>query len=82
VATFNPATRELTIPAMPAHASFIRSFRQPAGATAVSAGVSAMPTVSVVGITPLTPGVTYQLWVVRENSRGAGPASNKVSFTA
>ena len=81
-ATFNPATRELTILALPAHASFLRAFRQPAGAPAVSAGVSATPTVSVVGITPLTPGVTYQMWVVGENSRGTGPESNKVTFTA
>ena len=81
-ATFNAATRELTVPTMPAHASFIRAYRQPAGGPAVSAGVSSTATVSVVGNTPLTLGVTYTLWVVGENSRGTGPESNKVSYTA
>jgi hypothetical protein len=81
-ATFNPATRELTIPAMPAHATFIRSYRQPAGGSAVAAGVSSTPTVSVISIGPLTAGVTYQLWVVGVNSQGEGADSNKVGFTA
>lgn len=60
--TFNAATRELTIAAMPAHASYIRAYRLPAGGIAVTAGVSSTPTVSVVGLTPLTPGVNYQAW--------------------
>lgn len=81
-ATFSAATRELTIPAMPAHATFLRSFRKPAGGSAESAGVSNTNVVSVVGVTPLTPGATYELWVVGENSRGKGPESNHVSFTA
>lgn len=81
-ATFNAATRELTIPALPDHTSFIRAYRQPAGGAAVVAGVSSTPTVSVVGISPVTPGVNYQSWVVGVNSRGEGPTSNKVSFTA
>jgi hypothetical protein len=81
-ATFDAATRELTIAAVPDHASFIRSYRQPAGGPAVVAGVSSTETVSVVGITPVTPGVTYQAWVVGVNSRGEGPASNKITFIA
>jgi hypothetical protein len=81
-ATFNNATRELTIPAMPDHASFIRAYRQPAGGSKVVAGVSGTTVVSVVGLSPLTPGVTYQAWVVGVNSRCEGPESNKVTFTA
>jgi hypothetical protein len=81
-ATFNAATRELTIPAVPDHASFIRAYRQPSGGAAVAAGVSNTATVSVVGISPLTPGVHYDVWLVGVNSRGEGPASNKLSFTA
>jgi hypothetical protein len=81
-ATFNAATRELTIPDVPDHASFIRAYRQPAGGAAIVAGVSSTATVSVVGISPLTAGVNYQVWAVGVNSRGEGPASNKVSFTA
>jgi hypothetical protein len=81
-ATFDAATRALSIPAMPGHATFIRSYRQVTGGTAEPAGVSNSVTVSVVDFSPLTPGATYQLWVVGVNSRGEGPASNKVSFTA
>jgi hypothetical protein len=66
---------------MPDHASFLRAYRQPAGGPAVVAGVSSTVVVSVVGISPLTPSVSYQGWVVGVNSRGEGPESNKVSFT-
>ncbi|MDQ6809756.1 MAG: hypothetical protein M3Z64_10115 [Verrucomicrobiota bacterium] len=81
-ATYNNVARELTIPAMPDHATFLRAYRQPAGGAAAVAGVSSTPTVSVVGISPLTPGVTYQAWLVGVNSRGEGAESNKISFTA
>lgn len=81
-ATFDAATRQLTVPAMPAHATSLRAYRQPAGGSASLAGVSASATVSVVGIAPLTPGVTYEVWAVGKNSRGEGPASNKITFTA
>jgi hypothetical protein len=56
-ATFDAATCELTIPDMPAHATFLRAIRKPAGGTAESAGVSNTATVTVVGVTPPTPGV-------------------------
>ncbi len=81
-ASYNNVTRELTIPAEPEHATFIRAYRQPAGGAAVVAGVSSTTSVSVVGISPLTPGVSYQAWVVGVNSRGEGPESNKITFTA
>ena len=81
-ATFNSATRELTIPALPAHATSLIAFRQPAGGTAEQAGVSTTNVVGVSDFSPLTAGVTYQLWVVGRNSRGNGPESNKVAFTA
>lgn len=81
-ATFDPATRLLTVPAMPAHATSLRAYRQPAGGPISFAGASATTSVSVVGFIPLTPGVTYTAWVVGKNSRGEGPISNKITFTA
>jgi hypothetical protein len=81
-ASFNAATRELTIPAIPEPASFIRSKRQPAGGPVTDAGVSNSSTVSVVSIAPLAPRVSYTVWVVGVNSRGESPESNKITFTA
>lgn len=81
-ATFHAAARELTIPEMPKHGTFLRAYRQPAGGPETIAGVSTDTTVSVVGFVPLTPGVVYEVWIVPANSRGEGPASNKISFTA
>ena len=81
-ATFNASTRELTIPALPAHATSLVAFRQPAGGAAEQGGVSTTNVVGVADFSPLTPGVTYALWVVGRNSRGNGPESNHVSFTA
>jgi Fibronectin type III domain len=63
-------------------ATFIRACRQPAGGPAEDGGVSNTTTVSVVDFTPLTPGVTYTVWVVGVNSSGEGPISNKITFTA
>ena len=81
-ATFSAATRELTIPALPAHATSLVAFRQPAGGAAEQGGVSTTNAVGVADFSPLTAGVTYVLWVVGRNSRGNGPESNHVSFTA
>ena len=82
IASFNAMTRELAIPALPEHATYLRAFRQATGGKAESAGVSNTATVSVVGLTPLTPGAAYTFWVAGENSRGTGPESNRVTFTA
>ncbi|HEV2805148.1 MAG TPA: fibronectin type III domain-containing protein [Chthoniobacterales bacterium] len=49
---------------------------------AARAGASTTTTVSVAAFSPLTPGASYQFWVVGVNSRGEGPASNKITFTA
>ena len=81
-ATFNAATRELTIPDLPAHATSIKGWRQSAGGAAEVAGVSVGVTVSIGDFSPPVPGVTYQVWVTGHNSRGDGPAGNKVTFTA
>lgn len=81
-ATFNAATRELTIPDLPAHATSIQGWRQPAGGPAEVAGVSVGTTVSIGDFSPPVPGVTYQVWVTGHNSRGDGPAGNKITFTA
>ena len=81
-AVFNAATRELTIPDLPAHATSIKGWRQPAGGAAEVAGVSVGVTVSVADFSPAVPGVTYQAWVTGHNSRGDGPAGNKITFTA
>lgn len=81
-ATFNAATRELTIPDLPAHATSIQGWRQPAGGPAEVAGVAVGVTVSIGDFSPPVPGVTYQVWVTGHNSRGDGPAGNKITFTA
>ena len=37
---------------------------------------------SVTAFAPLTPGVSYEVWLAGHNSRGDGPESNRVTFTA
>jgi hypothetical protein len=81
-ATFDAANRTLTVPALPAHATSLIAFRQPPGGPVVDAGVSTTATVSVVTYGALVPGVTYTLWVEGSNSRGEGPKSNVISYTA
>ena len=80
--TFNAATRELTVTALPEHATSLRAFRKPAGGDAEPAGVSTGTTVSVTAYAPLTPGVHYEVWITGHNSRGDGAESNRVTFTA
>jgi len=81
-ATFDAVALTLTIPAPPDHATSIRAFRKPAGGVAQLAGTSTTNVVSVVAAGPLTPGVTYELWLVGHNSQGDGPESNHITFTA
>ena len=81
-ATFQASTRQLTVPAMPDHATFLVAWRKPAGGEAEQAGVSTEPVVGVSDFSPLQAGVTYELWVMGRNSRGSGPESNHVTFTA
>ena len=81
-ATFDAAAKTLTVPAMPSGATTLRAYRKPAGGVAELAGTSTGTTVSVVGVGPLTVGVTYELWVAGHNSDGDGPESNHVSHTA
>lgn len=81
-ATFNAGALTLSVPALPEHGTSLRAFRKPAGGEPELAGTSTGTTVSVVGSGPLTPGVTYELWVVGHNFRGDGPESNHVSHTA
>ena len=81
-ATFDATAKTLTVPAMPSGATTLRAYRKPAGGVAELAGTSTSTTVSVVGVGPLTVGVTYELWVAGHNSDGDGPGSNHVSHTA
>ncbi len=81
-ATFDAGAKTLTVPAMPSGATTLRAYRKPAGGVAELAGTSTSTTVSVVGVGPLTVGVTYELWVAGHNSDGDGPESNHVSHTA
>ena len=81
-ATYDEANRTFTLADMPAHATSLRAYRQAAGGQPELAGVSASPTISIVGFTPLTPGVVYSGWVVGKNARGEGAASNHLTFTA
>jgi hypothetical protein len=81
-ATLDAAALTLSVPAMPEGATTLRAYRKAAGGVAELAGTSTGTTVSVVGLGPLTPGVTYELWVTGHNSQGDGPESNHVSHTA
>ena len=80
-ATFNATTHELSIEALPAHATFLRAYRQVLGGRPELAGVSTTPTVSIVAYSPLATGAHYTVWVVGANSHAEGPASNKISVT-
>lgn len=81
-ATFDAAAKTLSVPAMPEGATTLRAYRKAAGGVAELAGTSNGTTVSVVALGPLTPGVTYELWVAGHNSQGDGAESNHVSHTA
>ena len=81
-ATFNAGTQELSIPALPAHTSELVSFRRAAGGEEEQGGVSLTNVVSVSAFSPLEPGVTYTFSCSGRNSRGFGPRSNEISFTA
>ncbi len=80
--TFNPATNEMELDALPAHATTQRAYRRPAGGEAVFCGSAPTINVTVLEAGPLTPGVTYEFWVVGKNFRGEGPESNHVTFVA
>ena len=82
VATLDAAALTLSIPALPEHGTSLRAYRKPAGGQPELAGTSTGTTVSMVASGPLTPGVTYELWVVGHSVRGDGPESNHVSHTA
>jgi len=68
--SFDAATRELVAPALPAHATFLRAYRQAPGGDPERAGVSETTRVPVTEFEPATPGVTYAAWLVGVNSRG------------
>lgn len=81
-AVWNGTAHTLAIPALPEHATSLRAWRQALGDQPEIGGVSTGTTVSVVSISPLTPGATYDVWVTGHSSRGDGPESNKTRFTA
>lgn len=80
--TFDDTALTLTALAQSDHSTTLRAYRQPAGGLAELAGTSATTTVSVVELGPLTPGVTYDFWLVGRNSQGEGPESNHVTHVA
>ena len=81
-ATFDATALTLTLPVLPDHATTLRAIRQPAGGVAEVCGTSTTTTVSVTDLSPLTPGVTYEFWVVGHNAQGDGPESNHVTHVA
>ena len=81
-AVWDAAARTLTVPDVPAHASFVVAWRQVLGGQAEEAGVSTTATVSASQFSPFLPGAVYDVWVTGRNSRGDGTASNKVRWTA
>jgi len=80
-ATLNTTTLELSTPALPEGATSINAMRQAAGGEPELAGTGepGSLTVSIVQFSPLTPGVTYEFWIVGHNSQGDGPESNHVT---
>ncbi len=80
--TYDATARTLLVNAPIAHATFYHAYRQPAGGQPEFAGESDTTTVSVIQFSPLTPGVTYEFWLVGVNSRGEGPESNRVTHVA
>ena len=68
---------------MPDVATSLHAFRKVLGGQPELAGVGGPGnlTVSVVGIGPLTPGASYEFWLVGHNARGDGPESNHVTHT-
>ena len=46
------------------------------------AGTSSTTTVGLTDLGPLTPGVSYEFWLVGHNSRGDGPESEHVTHVA
>ena len=81
-ATFDAATRLLSVAALPEHATSLVAWRQAAGGEPEAVGISDTTSVSISDVSPVTSGVTYQLWVTGRNSRGDGLPSNKVNWTA
>ncbi len=81
-AVWDAAARTLTVPDLPAHASFLVAWRQVVGGQAEEAGVSTTGTVSVSQFAPFVPGAVYDVWATGRNSRGDGVASNKIRWTA
>ncbi len=79
---FDAIALTLTLPAMPEHAQGLHAFRRAPGGVAELCGTSPTTTVSVVGLSPLTPGVTYEFWVVGHNGQGDGPESNHITHVA
>lgn len=83
-ATFNAATNQISVAAMPAHASSLHAMRQVLGGVAELCGTGGPGnlSVSVVQLGPLTAGAQYEFWLVGFNSRGPGPESNHVTHVA
>ncbi len=77
--TFDAATNMLSTPAMPPNTNFLRAYLQAAGGEPEPAGVSTGTSVSVIQNGALTPGVTYEFWLVGVNDQGEGPPSNRVT---
>ena len=82
IVMFDEASLTLTAPEMPQHATSVRAYRRPMGGEAELAGTSTTTTVSIVASSPLTPGVTYELWLVGHNSQGDGPESTHFTHMA
>jgi hypothetical protein len=79
---YDPITKQLTIQTFPDRSAFIRAIRQAIGGAPEPCGVSNTTTVSVVQSSPLTPGTTYEFWVVGVNDAGdEGPESEHVTHT-
>ena len=82
--TWVPATRTLSVPALPDRATRLEAWRiGPGGAPELLAiGEMGAPRVTIPAMYIFTPGSLYQLFVRGRNGAGAGEASPSVSWTA
>jgi len=81
-AVFQAATRQLSIPALPARASALVAWRKQKDGAVELAGISIASAVGVSNFSPLAPGVAYEMWATGRNASGDGPESGHVTFTA
>ena len=81
-ASWDAATRTLSVAALPLHATRLVAWRKAVGGEAEPCGMSETTSVNAAETAPFVPGGHYKLWVTGHNSAGDGPPSNEIDWTA